>query len=62
MKFTFNHKDHGDKVLVTLFANGDKAGSIWKTKENSFFENLKEAEQMLLLRYQIENEKEEEGE
>jgi hypothetical protein len=62
MKFTFNHKDHGDKVLVTLFANGDKAGSIWRTKENSFFENLKEAEQMLLLRYQIENAEEGEGE
>lgn len=63
MKFTFNHKDHGDKILITLLANGDKAGSLWRTKENSLFENLKEAEQMLLLRFQMENlPDEEEGE
>jgi hypothetical protein len=64
MKTSFTHKDHGDKVLVTLFANGNRVASIWRTKENSFFENLKEAEQMLLLRYQIDNssEEQEEGE
>jgi hypothetical protein len=55
MKTSFTHKHFDDKVLVTLFVNGKKEGSLFKMNREGFFshyENLKDAEKSLLLNYQ----------
>ena len=67
MKTSFTHKHFDDKVLVTLFVDGKKTGSLFKMNRDGFFshyENLKDAEQSLLLDHQarIELESQDEGE
>ena len=67
MKTSFTHKHFDDKVLVTLFVDGKKEGSLFKMSRDGLFshyENLKDAEKSLLLNWQArqEIEDEEEGE
>jgi hypothetical protein len=64
MKHSFEHKNLGDKLLITLFVNGIKSGFTYKTLKNdvqSSYVNIKEAEEQLLLRHLIINE-EQQGE
>lgn len=65
MKLSFQTKNVNDKVLVTLFDNGIKISSVWKTKENSRYASLNELKEQMKLRYVLENnivEDEQEGE
>ena len=69
MKASFKHKHFDDKILVTLFVNGKKEGSLFKMQKDGLFshyENLKDAEKSLLLNYEarqeIAQQNEEEGE
>jgi hypothetical protein len=70
MKTSFTHKRFDDKVLITLFVDGKKEGSLFKMQKDGLFshyENLKDAEKSLLLNYQARMEfeaieDEEEGE
>jgi len=69
MKTSFTHKHFDDKILVTLFVNGKKEGSLFKMQKDGLFshyENLKDAEKSLLLNYEarqeIAQQNEEEGE
>jgi hypothetical protein len=65
MKTSFTHKHFDDKILVTLFVNGKKAGSLFKMTRDGLFshyENLKDAEKSLLLNYQAQQEIKEQGE
>lgn len=59
MKASFTHKHFDDKVLVTLFVNGKKEGSLFKMQKDGLFshyENLKDAEKSLLLNYEARQE------
>jgi hypothetical protein len=64
MKLSFQTKNVNDKILVTLFANGVKISSVWKTKENSRYVSLNELKEQMKLRYVLENNivEEQEGE
>lgn len=65
MKLSFQTKNVNDKILVTLFDNGIKISSVWKTKENSRYASLNELKEQMKLRYVLENnivEEEQEGE
>ena len=59
MKTSFTHKRFDDKILVTLFVNGKKEGSLFKMQKDGLFshyENLKDAEKSLLLNYEARQE------
>ena len=64
MKLSFQTKNVNDKILVTLFDNGIKISSVWKTKENSRYVSLNELKEQMKLRYVLENNiiEEQEGE
>ena len=64
MKLSFETKtsSFGDKVLVTMFDNGKKVASAWKSVEGSNYLNLQDLKDQLELRYLLDNQPEEEGE
>jgi hypothetical protein len=55
MKLSFQTKNVNDKILVTLFANGVKVSSVWKTQENSRYVSLNDLKEQMKLRYVLEN-------
>jgi hypothetical protein len=55
MKLSFHTKNVNDKILVTLFANGVKVSSVWKTQENSRYVSLNDLKEQMKLRYVLEN-------
>jgi hypothetical protein len=55
MKLSFHTKNVNDKILVTLFANGVKVSSVWKTQENSRYVSFNDLKEQMKLRYVLEN-------
>lgn len=51
--YRFEKQDLGDKIKVILFVNNKRESALFKMKEreNSSFENLKEAEENLVASY-----------
>jgi hypothetical protein len=51
--YRFEKQDLGDKIKIILFVNNKRESALFKMKEreNSSFENLKEAEENLVASY-----------
>lgn len=55
MKITFETKKLSDKVLVTMFDNGQKVSSVWKMNESSNYVNMKDLQDQMELNYIMDN-------